>query len=65
MQRALEGLTAREQLIVRERWMAEEPQTLEQLGTALGVSKERVRQIEEKALEKLRERLGDLRGEAA
>ena len=65
VQRALEGLTAREQLIVRERWMAEEPQTLEQLGTALGVSKERVRQIEEKALEKLRERLGDLRGEAA
>ena len=62
---ALRDLTEREQLIVRERLMADEPQTLQELGTRLGVSKERVRQIEERARGKLRAALQDLRDEAA
>jgi RNA polymerase sigma-32 factor len=63
--RALGDLTERERTIVRDRLMAEEPRTLQDLGEELGVSKERVRQIEERVREKLRARLDVLRGEAA
>jgi RNA polymerase sigma-32 factor len=62
---ALTCLSERELLIVRERLMADEPRTLQELGDRLGVSKERVRQIEERACGKLRARLEDLRDEAA
>ena len=58
---ALRGLDAREQLIVKERMMNEEPATLQALGDRLGVSKERVRQLEERAKTKLRSSLEDLR----
>jgi RNA polymerase sigma-32 factor len=51
---ALGALNARERLIVEERLMAEEPLTLQELGDRLGVSKERVRQLEERARSKLR-----------
>lgn len=54
---ALEVLNARELQIVRERRLSEEGATLESLGTALGISKERVRQIESRALEKLKSAL--------
>ena len=63
--RALDDLSEREQVIVRQRLMTEEPRTLQELGDELGVSKERVRQIEERVMEKLRARLDDLRGQAA
>ncbi len=62
---ALRDLTEREQLIVRERLMSDDPQTLQELGTKLGVSKERVRQIEERACGKLRVALQEMRDEAA
>ena len=51
---ALVVLNARELKIIRERRLAEDGATLESLGRALGISKERVRQIESRALEKLR-----------
>jgi RNA polymerase sigma-32 factor len=51
---ALESLSAREQRILRERRLVDEAATLEALGDRLGISKERVRQIESRALEKLR-----------
>ena len=51
---ALVQLSDREQRIIRERRLRDEGATLEQLGKALGVSKERVRQLEQRALEKLR-----------
>ncbi|MEM7434032.1 MAG: sigma-70 family RNA polymerase sigma factor [Myxococcota bacterium] len=61
---ALESLTDREQRIVAARLMAEQPRTLEALGREMGVSKERVRQLEVRARAKLRERLGHLRSAA-
>ena len=40
-----------------------EPETLEQVGNRLGVTKERVRQIQNKALEKIREVLSDVQSD--
>ncbi|MDH5566408.1 MAG: sigma-70 family RNA polymerase sigma factor [Myxococcales bacterium] len=53
------ALTAREQLILRLRYGlgGEEEHTLEQIGQSLGLSRERVRQLEARALKKLRETL--------
>jgi RNA polymerase sigma-32 factor len=60
---ALRDLSDRERLIIRQRKLEEETVTLEALGQRLGISKERVRQIEGNALEKLRraliKRVGD------
>ena len=54
---ALRVLSERELRIVRERRLAEETATLEDLGAKLGISKERVRQIENRAIDKLRKAL--------
>jgi RNA polymerase sigma-32 factor len=54
---ALAHLSEREYNILRERRLNEEAMTLEELGVRLGISKERVRQIESRALEKLRHAL--------
>ncbi|HVH43489.1 MAG TPA: sigma-70 family RNA polymerase sigma factor [Labilithrix sp.] len=57
---AVDLLDDRERMIVKERLMTEEPPTLQELGTRLGVSKERVRQLEERARTKLRGDLAEL-----
>ena len=53
----ISSLTPREQLILRLRYGlgGEEEHTLEQIGQSLGLSRERVRQLEARALKKLRE----------
>ena len=50
---AIDRLSERERLVIRRRRLAESPATLEELAGELGVSKERVRQIEGRAMEKL------------
>ena len=54
---ALNELSTRERLIILKRRLNEEGATLEQLGRVLGVSKERVRQLEHRALKKLQKNL--------
>jgi RNA polymerase sigma-32 factor len=51
---ALKSLNPRELKIIEERRLTDEGVTLENLGQRLGISKERVRQIEHHALKKLR-----------
>jgi RNA polymerase sigma-32 factor len=57
---ALAQLDARERVIVERRIMAERPATLQDLGAELGVSRERTRQLESRALGKLRRALQPL-----
>lgn len=56
---ALSGLSTRERTIICERQMRENIVTLEDLGKQLGISKERVRQLEQRAMSKLRDNLLD------
>ncbi len=60
IQEALGLLTARERWVLERRVLADTGTTLDALGQKLGISKERVRQIEARALEKLRASLSDL-----
>lgn len=50
---ALQKLNTREQYIIKKRRLQENPATLEEISEELKISKERVRQIENKAMEKL------------
>ena len=54
---ALGALNDRERFIVRERKLRDDPRTLESLGEELGLSKERVRQLEAAAFAKMRKKL--------
>src|SRR3546814_13688210 len=47
-------LSQREQTIIRARRLSDDSATLEELGETLGVSKERVRQLEQRALQKMK-----------
>ena len=63
--KAMDALNDREKFIISQRKMADEARTLESIGKELSLSKERVRQIEAVALEKLRKRLEADVGKAA
>ncbi len=53
LQNCLGQLSEREQYIIRNRMLTENPVTLEELGTKFKVSRERIRQIEKSAFDKL------------
>ena len=60
---AMNALNERERFIVRERKLLDQPRTLESLGNELGLSKERVRQLEAAAFQKMRKTLEAQSGE--
>jgi RNA polymerase sigma-32 factor len=51
--KAMADLPERDRLVLLERRLADEPVTLDELGVRLGISRERVRQIENRAFERL------------
>jgi RNA polymerase sigma-32 factor len=53
LQDAMAALNDREQDIIQQRKLSDEPKTLEELAQVYGVSRERIRQIEVRAFEKL------------
>ena len=55
LMRAMDVLNEREKHIMSERRLKEEPATLEELSKVYGISRERVRQIEARAFEKLQQ----------
>lgn len=57
---ALSKLDPRERFIVEQRYMQDEEASLADIGRTLGVSRERARQLEARAKQKLREGLHDL-----
>ncbi len=60
LQMALGTLDERSRRIVEARWLADEPATLHELAAEFGVSAERIRQIESKAMQKMRGSLAPL-----
>ena len=60
---AMQSLNEREQHILRERRLTDDPQTLEELSQHYNVSRERVRQIEVRAFEKLQKAMLRIAGE--
>ena len=53
LKEALETLSEREKQIVQKRFLSDNPETLENLGLQFNISRERVRQIETKAYQKV------------
>ncbi len=60
---AMAGLNEREKHILTQRRLIDEPETLEELSQNYGISRERVRQIEVRAFEKLQTAMRSLAGE--
>jgi len=63
LMQAMEGLNERERHILTERRLREDPVTLEDLSQHYGVSRERIRQIEVRAFEKLQKKMRSLAAE--
>jgi RNA polymerase sigma-32 factor len=57
--KALSSLNEREKSIISWRLLADPPLTLEVIGEKLGISRERVRQLEKKSLERMKKTLGN------
>lgn len=61
----LKKASDKERYIAYNRLMSDNPKTLEEIGEVFGITRERVRQIEERLKEKLRKEFADLRPELA
>ena len=57
LEKALAVLSEREKKIIVDRKLRDDPRTLESLGSELGLSKERIRQLESQALLKMRKKI--------
>jgi RNA polymerase sigma-32 factor len=60
---AMDSLNEREKHILTERRLKDDPQTLEELSQVYDVSRERIRQIEVRAFEKLQKAMQRIAGE--
>lgn len=63
LEEAMESLNERERHILTERRLTDNPQTLEELSQVYDVSRERIRQIEVRAFEKLQKAMQRIAGE--
>ena len=63
LENAMSDLNEREKHILTERRLTDDPKTLEELSQVYGVSRERVRQIEVRAFEKLQKAMMRLAGD--
>jgi RNA polymerase sigma-32 factor len=61
--KAMARLDVRERFIIEQRIMSENPMTLKELGEHFGFSRERARQLEIRAKEKLKDELGSVMGQ--
>jgi RNA polymerase sigma-32 factor len=50
-------LKGREEVLFRDRWLTDEPKTLQEIGDSFGISRERARQLEKRMLDRLKEYL--------
>ena len=60
LKQALETLPERERHILTERQLSDEPKTLEELGSEYGISRERVRQLESRAFDRVKKTIEKL-----
>jgi len=58
LQTAIESLDEREQRVLQARFFMDPPLMLKEIGDEMGVSKQRVKQLEKRAMDKLRNQLG-------
>lgn len=63
LKKVIAELSPREQHVLERHLMSDEPETLAQIGATFGVSKERVRQVEEGAKQRMRYRLQQIAGD--
>jgi len=59
VQKALSQLNEKERFIIENRILKDEPLTLQEVGDKLGITRERVRQLEVRALDKLKKNLSE------